>query len=205
MARCTVWPSQAVRLCPSACRRARWLMATPASAARRFAHSAVGPTNEGMLPTFAVFDEVHELLGNKREQVESEVDRYCSWPGQACGYKVGHTEINRQPYLVDFGAQGLGLQWVTVAEPYGRAFAARKSEPKILLGASAVVMGLLGAGASFAPHETLAFAGEPSGETATSALSSDGSNSVSSSEVKVAVSLSTQPWLITPSCSSLPA
>jgi len=24
------------------------------------------------------------------------VDRYCSWPGQACGYKVGHTEINRQ-------------------------------------------------------------------------------------------------------------
>ena len=27
---------------------------------------------------------------------ESEVDRYCSWPGQACGYKVGHSEINRQ-------------------------------------------------------------------------------------------------------------
>lgn len=26
----------------------------------------------------------------------SEVDRYCSWPGQACGYKVGHNEINRQ-------------------------------------------------------------------------------------------------------------
>ena len=25
----------------------------------------------------------------------SEVDRYCSWPGQACGYKVGHSEINR--------------------------------------------------------------------------------------------------------------
>jgi uncharacterized protein (DUF885 family) len=23
------------------------------------------------------------------------VDRYCSWPGQACGYKIGHTEINR--------------------------------------------------------------------------------------------------------------
>jgi uncharacterized protein (DUF885 family) len=23
------------------------------------------------------------------------VDRYCSWPGQACGYKMGHTEINR--------------------------------------------------------------------------------------------------------------
>jgi uncharacterized protein (DUF885 family) len=34
--------------------------------------------------------------GNKRPQVESEVDRYCSWPGQACGYKVGHSEIVRQ-------------------------------------------------------------------------------------------------------------
>ena len=27
---------------------------------------------------------------------ESEVDRYCSWPGQACGYEIGHQEINRQ-------------------------------------------------------------------------------------------------------------
>ena len=35
-------------------------------------------------------------LGSAREQVESEVDRYCSWPGQACGYKVGHSEIVRQ-------------------------------------------------------------------------------------------------------------
>ena len=26
---------------------------------------------------------------------EREVDRYCAWPGQACGYKVGHSEINR--------------------------------------------------------------------------------------------------------------
>ncbi len=34
--------------------------------------------------------------GNKREQVENEVDRYCSWPGQACGYKVGHSEIVSQ-------------------------------------------------------------------------------------------------------------
>jgi uncharacterized protein (DUF885 family) len=25
----------------------------------------------------------------------SEVDRYCANPGQACGYKVGHTEIVR--------------------------------------------------------------------------------------------------------------
>jgi len=37
-----------------------------------------------------------ERNGNKRPQVESEVDRYCSWPGQACGYKVGHSEMVRQ-------------------------------------------------------------------------------------------------------------
>jgi uncharacterized protein (DUF885 family) len=33
--------------------------------------------------------------GSGREEVTSEVDRYCTWPGQACGYKVGHSEINR--------------------------------------------------------------------------------------------------------------
>jgi uncharacterized protein (DUF885 family) len=33
--------------------------------------------------------------GSPRGDVESEVDRYCAWPGQACGYKVGHSEINR--------------------------------------------------------------------------------------------------------------
>jgi len=34
--------------------------------------------------------------GSSLEEVSGEVDRYCSWPGQACGYKVGHSEINRQ-------------------------------------------------------------------------------------------------------------
>jgi uncharacterized protein (DUF885 family) len=33
--------------------------------------------------------------GSPVEDVTSEVDRYCAWPGQACGYKVGHNEINR--------------------------------------------------------------------------------------------------------------
>lgn len=33
--------------------------------------------------------------GSSLEEVTSEVDRYCAWPGQACGYKVGHSEINR--------------------------------------------------------------------------------------------------------------
>jgi uncharacterized protein (DUF885 family) len=37
-----------------------------------------------------------ERNGSKYEEVASEVDRYCSWPGQACGYKVGHSEIVRQ-------------------------------------------------------------------------------------------------------------
>lgn len=33
--------------------------------------------------------------GSTVDEVSGEVDRYCSWPGQACGYKVGHGEINR--------------------------------------------------------------------------------------------------------------
>jgi len=37
-----------------------------------------------------------EENGSKVEEVASEVDRYCSWPGQACGYKIGHSEILRQ-------------------------------------------------------------------------------------------------------------
>jgi uncharacterized protein (DUF885 family) len=36
-----------------------------------------------------------ETNGSGLEEVTSEVDRYCAWPGQACGYKVGHSEINR--------------------------------------------------------------------------------------------------------------
>ncbi|HUQ98102.1 MAG TPA: DUF885 domain-containing protein, partial [Gemmatimonadaceae bacterium] len=37
-----------------------------------------------------------DFNGSNPLEVASEVDRYCSWPGQACGYKVGHSEINRQ-------------------------------------------------------------------------------------------------------------
>ncbi|EXS70730.1 DUF885 domain-containing protein [Sphingobium sp. Ant17] len=33
--------------------------------------------------------------GSTVEEVQGEVDRYCAWPGQACGYKVGHGEIVR--------------------------------------------------------------------------------------------------------------
>jgi uncharacterized protein (DUF885 family) len=33
--------------------------------------------------------------GLPEPKARSEVDRYCVWPGQACGYKVGHAWINR--------------------------------------------------------------------------------------------------------------
>lgn len=34
--------------------------------------------------------------GSSVADISGEIDRYCAWPGQACGYKVGHSEINRQ-------------------------------------------------------------------------------------------------------------
>jgi uncharacterized protein (DUF885 family) len=37
-----------------------------------------------------------DVNGSNPLEAASEVDRYCAWPGQACGYKVGHSEINRQ-------------------------------------------------------------------------------------------------------------
>ncbi|MEO5808642.1 MAG: DUF885 family protein [Sphingomicrobium sp.] len=33
--------------------------------------------------------------GDDAGSITTEVDRYCAWPGQACGYKVGHLEIVR--------------------------------------------------------------------------------------------------------------
>ncbi|WP_374468933.1 DUF885 family protein [Phenylobacterium sp.] len=36
-----------------------------------------------------------ENTGRTEAAMTSEIDRYCATPGQACGYKIGHTEINR--------------------------------------------------------------------------------------------------------------
>ena len=40
-------------------------------------------------------DYMELTVGLARAAVESEVNRYCVWPGQACGYKIGHTEFVR--------------------------------------------------------------------------------------------------------------
>lgn len=40
-------------------------------------------------------DYMVATTGRSRAAITSEVDRYCASPGQACGYKVGHTEIVR--------------------------------------------------------------------------------------------------------------
>ena len=37
-----------------------------------------------------------ETNGSGLSSVTPEVDRYCAWPRQACGYKMGHTEILAQ-------------------------------------------------------------------------------------------------------------
>ncbi|GLQ22455.1 hypothetical protein GCM10007853_03290 [Algimonas ampicilliniresistens] len=49
-----------------------------------------------------------ENNGSNPEEVRGEVDRYCAWPGQACGYKVGHSAINR---LRDKAKSELGDQF----------------------------------------------------------------------------------------------
>jgi uncharacterized protein (DUF885 family) len=46
--------------------------------------------------------------GDDPNSVQSEVDRYCAMPGQACGYKVGHLEIVR---LRDKAQAALGAQY----------------------------------------------------------------------------------------------
>ena len=51
---------------------------------------AMGWSRERALTAFV------EATGLPRSNAVSEVDRYCAWPGQACGYKLGQTEIVAQ-------------------------------------------------------------------------------------------------------------
>jgi uncharacterized protein (DUF885 family) len=46
--------------------------------------------------------------GDDAASVTGEAERYCSWPGQACGYKVGHLEILR---LRDRARRALGPKY----------------------------------------------------------------------------------------------
>ena len=41
------------------------------------------------------FQYLIDHTGRAPGAMRSEVDRYCATPGQACGYKIGHSEINR--------------------------------------------------------------------------------------------------------------
>jgi uncharacterized protein (DUF885 family) len=40
-------------------------------------------------------DYMTATVGLARGAAQSEIDRYCVWPGQACGYKIGHIELLR--------------------------------------------------------------------------------------------------------------
>lgn len=64
-----------------------------------------------------------ERNGSKREEVESEVDRYCSWPGQATGYKLGHSRI------VDLRGKA--------AEMLGEAYDMKAFNDAVILGGNA--------------------------------------------------------------------
>jgi uncharacterized protein (DUF885 family) len=40
-------------------------------------------------------DSMLAATGDQRSNIETEIERYCVWPGQACGYMVGRQAINR--------------------------------------------------------------------------------------------------------------
>ena len=51
---------------------------------------------------------MNEVLGEKIETTATEIERYCVWPGQACGYMVGKKTILR---LRDAARQAMGQRF----------------------------------------------------------------------------------------------
>jgi uncharacterized protein (DUF885 family) len=49
-----------------------------------------------------------ENNGDSLDDATSEIDRYCAWPGQACGYQIGHIQIVR---LRDKAKAALGAKF----------------------------------------------------------------------------------------------
>ena len=51
---------------------------------------AMGWSRDKALTTFI------DATGLPMSNAASEIDRYCAWPGQACGYMLGRIEIDAQ-------------------------------------------------------------------------------------------------------------
>ncbi|HUR85588.1 MAG TPA: hypothetical protein VMY78_09600 [Solirubrobacteraceae bacterium] len=84
------------------------------------------PEEAARRPELAITGRIYPDTQARRIQEAYQYKRglWNAWFVHEDQTRIEDTESNRQPYLVDFGADGLGPQWVTVAEPYGRAFAA---------------------------------------------------------------------------------
>ncbi len=63
-------------------------------------------------------DYIADHTAIPRSQIEKEVDRYITWPGQACAYKMGELEILR---LRRKAEQQLGMYYYNENSPSSNA------------------------------------------------------------------------------------